>query len=419
MTIKKASAALAGTIIVPLTATERKIRLDALDFPAGMTQGAKLKEAPSAGGGVLKEIAGKAGDAAFTLRTRTVKRDRSQEFTLVFESDNYVKLTAAFTVIATGAEIEITPPAAKVKRETSEYGAPLEDIISLEGGSAALKSMRIPGTFTLPDKPLDAGKYTDIQVLFNSHDGNYQNLPVRVPAVFTIKKAAVNSVAPDEPLAQYIMIYANDPANTSAEGLRNLVAARAGSYTGCYGGGTVALKPSWRAVSAAKPYHFDPKGKAENVWYPYTAALTVGKDSDARNFHISMEPPKAYLRVIPVKAAQTLSPDSAVLTAASLKALTDENLTAALGLPEKAGVIYTPMEELPTAGFEETSDEYAITGWRMNGRPLTLKALRAVSGGSAEITLTPFYASGTIPAWAKATDPPQFKLTLTDRPPAA
>lgn len=417
LTIRRAVAASAATIIVPVTATERKIRLDALDFPAGMTQGAKIKEAPNAGGDVLKKVTGKVGESAFTLRTKTVKGEKSQDFTLVFESDNYAKLTVAFTVVATAAGIEITPPTAAVKRASSEYGTPLEDILSLEGGSAALNGMRVPGTFTLPGEPLDAGQYTEIEVLFHSKDGNYQNLPVRVPAVFTIKKAVVNSIGPGELPAQYITIYANDPSNISGEELKNLVAARTGTYTACYGGGTVELKPNWNAVSTAKPYHFNPKGKAENIWYPYSADLTTAKDSDAKNFKIDMDSPRAYLRVIPVNAVQTLAPSSVTLTAAAVRALTDESLATALGLPEKAGVTYQPIEKLELPEFEEASGEYAIAGWRMNGKPLTLKALQAraaaASGRNVEVWLTPVYANDTIPAWATIADTPKLKLTLT------
>lgn len=421
LTIKRAAAASTAVITVPVTAAERKVRLGALDFPAGMTQGAKIKEAPNASGDVLKKVEGKVGESAFTLITKTVKGDRSQDFTLFFESDNYIKLTVTFTVIAAAADIEITPPTAAVKKDTAEYGTPLEDIISLEGGSAALNGMRVPGTFTLPSKPFDAGKYTDIEVLFNSNDGNYQDYPVRIPAVFTIKKAVVNSIGSDGLLTQYITIYANDPANISAEGLKNLVTKRTGTYTACYGSGTVELKPNWNAVSTARPYQFDPKGKAENVWYPYSAALTTVKDSDEGNFKIDIDSPRAYLRVIPVNAVQTLTPDSAALTAAAVKVLTEENMIAALGLPEKAGVAYQPIEKLELPEFEEKSEEYAIIGWRMNGRPLTLKALQAkaaaVSGRNMEVTLTPIYANDTIPAWATIMDTPKFKLTLTGKIP--
>lgn len=416
LTIRKAVASSAATIVVPLTAAERKIRLDALDFPAGMTRGAKIKEVPGASGDVLKKVTGTVGESAFTLRTKTVKGDRSQDFTLVFESDNYAKLTVTFTVIATAAGIEITPPTATVKKGTSEYGTPLEDIISLEGGSAALNGMRVPGTFTLPSKLFDADKYTNIEVLFNSSDGNYQDFPVKVPAVFTINEAVVNSIVSDELLTQYITIYANDPSNISGEALKNLITARTGTYTACYGGGTVELKPNWNAVRTAKPYQFDPKGKAENIWYPYSAVLTTVKDSDAGNFKIDVDAPKAYLRVIPVNAIQTLSPNSASLTAAAVKALTDETMITALGLPEKAGVTYQPMEELELPEFEEKSEEYAITGWKMNGKPLTLKALQAkaaaVSGRNMELTLTPVYANESIPPWATLTNTPKFKLTL-------
>lgn len=417
LTIKKAAASSDVTVFVPITATERKIRLDALGFPAGMAQGVKIKELPSVSGDLLESVAGEADGTAFTLRTKAVKGDQSQDFQLVLESDNYVKITVALTVISTAADIEITPPTAVVKQSVSEYGAPPEDIISLEGGSATLNGTSVPGTFTLPDKPYDVGKYTDIEVLFNSRDGNYRNLPVKVHAVFTVKKAVITSVGSDEPLALYIMIYANDPYNISAEGLINLVAAQTGTYTARYGGGTVGLKPSWRAVSTAKPYHFDPKGKTENIWYAYTASLSTAKDSDAENFKIDVDSPQAYVRVIPVSATSTLTPSSASLAASAVKGLTDENLASALGLPEKADVAYQPTEELPSPEFEETSGEYVISGWKKNGKPLTLKALRAkaagASGRNVVVTLTPVYAKNAVPAWATVVNAPEFKLTIT------
>ena len=416
LTIKKASDAHAVTITVPSTGVQREIRLSALDFPAGMAQGMKIKEAPAAAGDLLKEVTGKVGETAFTLKTKAVKGDQSQDFNLILKSDNYVKLTVAVTVMASGADIEITPPTATVIKSVSEYGVPPEEIISLEGGSASLNGVRVPGAFTLPDGFYDVGKYTEIQVLFNSNDGNYRNLPVKVHAAFTVKKAVVTSLGPDEAAARYITIYANDPSNISAEGLKNMVAAQTGTYTGRYGGGTVELKPAWKAASAAKLYRFNPKGKTENVWYPYTAALTTAEDSNAKNFKIDIDSPTAYVRVIPVNATRTLTPSSASLTAAAVKSLTDETMTTALGLPEKAAVTYTPIEELPSSEFEETSGECAIIGWKMNGKPLTLKALRAkaakVSGRSVEVTLTPVYASGALPPWATAVNTPVFKLTL-------
>lgn len=418
LTIKKASAESDMTITVPLTAIQREIRLSALDFPAGTVRGMKLKEAPDAAGDLLKAVKGAVGETAFTLWTKTVRSDKSQDFKLVLESDNYVKLTVTVTVMASGADVQIVPPAATVKKSVSEYGVPPKDIISLEGGSASLNGMQVPGAFTLPDGFFDAGKYTEIEVLFNSIDGNYRNLPVKVPAAFTVKKAAVTSYSP---ATQYITIYANDHANLSAEGLKNLVAAQTGSYTGFYSGGTVALKPVWKAASAAKAYRFSPKGKAENIWYPFTASLAVAEDSAAKNFKINVDNPMAYVRVIPVNAARTLTPGSAVLTADAVKGLTNETMKAALGLPEKADVTYTPMEALPSCAFEETSGAYAITGWKMNGRPLTLKALQAkaagVSGRDVEVTLTPVYANDAIPAWATVTGAPVFKLTLTRKAP--
>ena len=422
LTIKKASAAAAATVTVPVTAAERTMRLSALDLPAGMAQGAKIKEVSAAAGEVLKAVTGEAGGTAFTLKTKTVSGDRSQDFRLVLGSDNYARLTVTVTVLAAATGIEITPPAATVRKDVFEYGTPLGDIISLEGGSAALNGTRVPGVFTLPDELYDAGRYTDVTVLFHSSDGNYQNVPVKVSAAFTIRRAAVTALDPGEPPVRYLTIYANDPSNISAEGLKNLVAAKAGTYTASYGGGTVQLKAGWRAVSTARPYHFDPRGKAENVWYPYTAALTTAKDSDAKNFQIDIDPPMAYARVIPVGAAQTLTPDSAVLTAAAVKSLTNETMKTALGLPEKAGVTYEPMEELPSSELEETSGAWAISGWKMNGRPLTLKALQAKAAGvskrNAEITLTPVYASNAIPAWATVMDPPVFHLTITGKAPA-
>lgn len=415
LTIQKASASAAATITVPIAATERRIPLDALDLPEGMARGAKLKEAPGAAGAVLKKVTGEPGEAAFTLNTKAVKADQSQDFQLVLTSGNYVKLTVTVTVLAAASGLQITPPAATVKRALSEYGTPLKDILSLEGGSATLNGRRVPGAFTLPERPYDAGKYTDIEVLFNSKDGNYQDFPVKVPAAFTIEKALVTSLDSDVPPAQYIMIYANDASNFSAEGLKDLVSRRTGTYTARYANGTVELKPVWRAAGAAKPYQFDPKGKAENIWYPYTATLTTAKDSDAKNFRLRLDSPAAYVRVIPVKATRTLVPSSAALTAAALKGLTNENLAAALGLPEKAVAAYEPMEDIPSSAFEETSGESAISGWRMNGKPLTLKALRAAasSGRDVTVTLTPVCAA--VPAWATVVNAPAFKLTITGK----
>lgn len=421
LVIKKAAAGAAATVTVPASAVERELPLSALDLPAGMARGARIKEVSGGGGKVLEAVTGEAGGTAFTLRTKTVKGHQSQDFRLVLGSDNYAKLTVAVTVLASAANPEITPPAAAVRRASVEYGTPPEDFISLEGGSAALNGTRVPGAFTLPDGLYNAGGYTEIEVLFHSSDGNYQNVPVRIPAVFTVEKAAVTALSPEQPLEQYITIYANDPSNVSARGLISLVAARAGTYTACYGGGTVRLKADWSAAGSAGPYQFDPKGKAENVWYPYAAALTTEKDSDAKNFQIDLERPRAYVRVIPVNAVPSLAPNAASLPAAAVKALTDENMMTALGLPERAAVAYRPLEELSSSEFGEASGEFAVSGWRMDGRPLTLKALRAkaarASGGNVEVTLTPVFAA--VPAWASVASAPAFKLTITGGTPAA
>ena len=424
LTIKKANAAAAMTIVVPVTATERTVRLSALDLPAHMARGVKLREVPSASGEVLAGVTGETGGTFFTLRTRTVGEDKTQDFELILRSDNYVKLTVTVTVTATAASLEITPPAVTVKKAVSEYGTPWEDIIAMEGGLATLNGVRIPGTFTLPDRPYDAGKYTDIEILFNSSDGNYQNLPIKVNAAFTIKKATVTSLSADEMPAYYITIYANDSANTSAEGLRNLVAERTGTYTACYGSGTVVLKPSWKAVSTARPYQFSPKGKQGNIWYSYTASLSMEQDSDGKNFTISrsISKPKAHVRVIPVNAVQSLGKDSETLPAAAIMALGNEaEMRAALGLPEAAGVTYRPAEEFQWPEFEEAAGEYAISGWRMDGKPLTLKALQAKAAGAARrdvtVTLTPVYANNAVPAWATLMKAPVFTLTITSKSP--
>ena len=420
LVIRKAIAEAAATITVPASAVERELPLGALDLPAGMARSARIKEVSGGGGKVLEAVTGEAGGTAFTLRTKTVKGDQSQDFRLVLGSDNYAKLTVTVTVLASAANLEITPPAAAVRRASVEYGTPPEDIVSLEGGSAALNGTRVPGTFTLPDELYDAGRYTEIEALFHSSDGNYQNVPVRIPAIFTIEKAAVTALSPEQPLEQYITIYSNDPSNVSAQGLIRLVAARAGTCTVCYGGGTVRLKADWSAAGSAGPYQFDPRGKAENIWYPYAAVLTTEKDSDAKNFQIDLERPRAYVRVIPVNAVLRLAPNAASLPAATVKALTDEDMMTALGLPEQAAVAYRPLEELPSSEFGETSGEFAVSGWRMDGRPLTLKALQAkAAGGNAEVVLTPVFAGHAVPAWASVINAPAFKLTITGGTPAA
>lgn len=424
LTIKKANADAAMTIIVPVAATNRTIQLKALDLPADMIRGAKIREIPSVSGDVLREAAGGVGDTAFTLKTRAVKDDKSQNFDLVLRSDNYAKLTVTITVVATTADIEITPPAVTVKNAAPEYGTPLEDIIALEGGSATLNGVRIPGTFTLPDKLYDVGAYTDtdIEVLFHSNDGNYQNVPIKVNATFTVQKASLTSFSADELLVRYITIYADDPSNISAEGLKNLIATSTENYTARYKYGSVELKPTWSAVSTGKPYHFDPKGKTANVWYSYVASLSMSKDTDAEHFIISPDigVPEVYIRVIPINAVQTLTLNSAVLTLDAVKALENEaDMIEALGLPQMVTVTYAPAqyskEIIDQAGeYTSTVGEYSISGWKIGGKPLTLKALKNRAAGASrrdvEVTLTPV-CSGA-PTWATEINTPEFKLKI-------
>lgn len=274
--------------------------------------------------------------------------------------------------------------------------------------------------FTLRRKQAEEDKPLNFDLVLRTD--NYVKLTVNATvtaAKVIIGKKSIESFAAD---GYYIIIYANSEHNVDADKLKSYVTEVKGAYEAHYDDdGTVEFTADWDADDNVS---FDPRGQKDNVWYRYTATLAADGDFDETIFVMSpdISHPKAYVKVIPVNAVQTLATDTAALAGTDVKALTNEDdMMHALRLPRKVAVTYAPAESgreiIDQAGeFTGTAGEFTISSWNMDGVPLTLNALKAkvdsASGGDVEVVLTPAYAADTVPAWATLEDPPEFTLTI-------
>lgn len=422
-TIRKAAiAAAAVDITVPEAGGARTVYVGDMGLSGGAAKGGTLKAAASAADGtVLAGVTGAAGGASFTLDIKPAEDGKSQGFPLALTSDNYETLivTVNVTAAAKADGFAITHVAVK-SPGTFEYGTPLKEIIDLDQCAAIVNGVDAPGTFELitPDRRYGVGEDTAIQLQFRSGGRAYR---AEVPAGFTIKPAVVTPDPEDSFLENgyFVTVYANSPHNASPGALKKLLADRTGTYSALYGQGKLELEASWRIDAGGA--QFDPKGQRStewgSVWYTFTAALAP-RDADADNFAIDIQP-KAYVRVVPVNAAPALDSSAKSVEAAEVMALTEENWKAGLGLPETAGVTYTPAEKAEFVDerdkFTETSGTYDIIGWKMDGIVLTLPALKAKAAGAGDgemrVTLTPICDG--VPAWAAVAGTPAFELTIT------
>ncbi len=359
----------------------------------------------------FQSVAGKSGDSRFEVQAKLVNADKSEDFTLKLTTENYDPLTVTVTAEVKTCDLTFTPPKVTVKDPgTFHKGTPLKEILTLSGGSAWLNRTEIKGEFELqePNEKCEPNTYTNhpFHVVFNSKDGQHTGV-TQVLASFTI----MDYTAAFSPY--YITIYANSKYNQSADTLLNLVQARKPEYKD--GGGTYAA--TWSAASGNLA--FAPKGYTDNVWYKYVA------DVQGRS-----EKPEAYVRVVPVNATPfMLAPGSSIKTmkAAEVTALTEENWKDTLGLPAKVIFKNEPAEEVKFIEKEDeflSSDQqkgYEITGWKLDGRDLTLAALKAKADSAANldvtVELTPVYTHDTWAAVQGST--PTFKLTITPKTPVS
>lgn len=239
--------------------------------------------------------------------------------------------------------------------------------------------------------------------------GEYNSLErMTEPAAFA--RAADSELANLDPI--YLTIYANSTHNESAEKLLDFVREKKPRHNA-----------EGRQLTAVwgedeENTEFDPKGQQPtqwgNVWYSYTAEL---KDKDGSTVQVSQSP-RAYVLVIPVNASPVLEKSSEILGNDVIAGLSsEEDMRSKLGLPDKVAVTYDPAQasQWPTEAFTGERGECAVTGWKMNGKPLTLAALKAmVSDKDVEVTLTPVYS---LPVWATPISEPTFRLTIAPKIP--
>lgn len=415
-TIAKAGSVTADAYIsVPNGGTET-IKIDETFIPSGMAKGAKIKEAPviPTEGKPIESYTAQAGAAQLTLKSKSDAQSGSfQKFFLVLESENYEVITVKVTVCNDNVVVD----GAKLKGRKTEFesGAALREIVDLSGCSATVNGSAAAGRFALLEPVLklegpDIYKDWSVSVLFTADGGTTYRVMVSVPN-FTVKAPEGSDEDPDDVYLNngyFITIYANSEHNQSKEALLELVQKRKGSYT--FSGKT--YKAAWGADEGNPD--FNPKGYAENVWYQYTAAL------DGRS-----EKPKAYVRVIPVNAAPSTLTSSKTIKTADVNALREQDWKGVLNLPSTVIFKNEPAQKVD---YQDKRDEFliqdqqsgcAITGWKMDGRDLTLAALRSKAAGAVNgdvaVTLTPVYHT---PAWITVKgEIPTFQLTIAPKIP--
>lgn len=385
----------------------KTVQIDETFITSTMAKGAKIKVAPTINEYTLIESCTAPADSdKFILKSKSdAPNGTSQGFILALVSDNYENVRVNVTVY--NDTVAITGAKLKGSKTEFESGTVLKDIVDLSGCTATINGTAATGTFVLmePGQKPESGEYTNhtVMVLFATNGKTYQ-VEVSVPN-FTVKEEAGDDEKADSSYLQngyFIVLYADHSANTSAEGLLSFVQAQKGSYTI---GGT-AYTPTWRADSGNPK--FEQKGYTENVWYAYSAAVN-GRTA------------KAYIRVLPVNAVPVLG--NITLKARDIETLADENaMKTLLGLPESAGVSYTAditgFNEKDITGAKPASGTWRITGWKLDGKDLTLAALKAKAAiaTSLDVTvaLTPVY---TPDAWATVTGTPTYTLTITPKTP--
>lgn len=411
-TISKVTKRVEATAYVSVPNGDIKtVKIDETFISSNMAKGAKIMVAPTINKHTLIEsCAATAGSNQLILKSKSdAPNGSSQNFILMLTSDNYQEIRV--TVIVQNDTVAIT--GAKLKDGKTEFpsGTALKAIVDLSGCTATINGSTAAGTFALmdPDKTLtEPNEYKDwsVTVEFTTTEGKTYQVKVSVPD-FTVKEEGGDG---GEDLdagylknGYFIVLYANHSSNTSAEGLLKLVQDTKKSYTI---GGT-EYPATWSADSGNP--RFEQKGYTENVWYSYTATVN-GKTA------------KAHVRVLPVKAVPALG--NKTLKATDIETLADENaMKTLLDLPGSADVSYTAdttgFNEKDITGDKPTSGKWTITGWQLDGKALTLAALKAkaASATSLDVTveLTPIC---DVPDWANVQgSAPTFKLTITPKTP--
>lgn len=385
----------------------------------GMAKGAKIKETPSiTGGDLIESGTAVAGAAKFTLKSKSdAPNGSTQTFDLVLTSHNYDKVTVAVTVyndnvVVSGVKLKPN------KEGKTEYpdGTALSEIMDLSGCAATVNGNKGTGKFALvdPDRALtgpDVYKNWPFWVLFTTGGGAEYQVQVSAPE-FTILAKQGGDATPDSEYLKngyFITLFANSRHNQSADTLLALVQERKGSYA--MNGKTYAA--AWRAESGSPA--FEPKGYKDNMWYTYTAALAGHAGT-----------PRTYIRVVPVNSTPSgFLNSSGSIKASDVQSLAERDWKEKLGLPSVVVLANEPAEKVlyqnPDDQFK-AADEYSsctINSWLMDGKPLTLDALKSKAAGATAadvtVTLTPVY---TTAAWATLSgETPTFRLTITPKIP--
>lgn len=401
-TIVKAESGTAKAYISLPSGSEKIITIDGEFIPSHMAKGATIKETLSIDdcGDLIESCTALVGAEQFTLKAKAgAANGSSQEFELVLTSYGYETVTV--TVIVYNDTVVIDGAKLKGDGTVFEAGTALEDIIDLTGCSATVNGDPATGTFALMDPTQTVrgpNKYEDwsVTVTFTTTDGKTYQVQVSVPD-FTVK-GTESGGSYDDASEIYLVIYADSGYNVSADHLLDLVRDQKPTHNG--------TQVTWRALNNRnfQPKGLPPHGTGRDVWFDwYNYAADGGI--------------KAYVSVIPVKAALSLSAVSTVMEAAKVKGLSETRWKDELGLPTTVSAALTPDEIYKDAiekWTENKKKDLTITGWKMEGKDLTLSALKAKAGGDEEVivTLTPTYDA----PWATITGAaPTFTLTITPK----
>lgn len=386
-------------------------------IPSNMARGAKIKDIPSidtGNGNLIRSYIANVDATEFTLESKNgAPANSSQEFKLILKSDNYKTVTV--TVIVYNDNVVITD--AKLKDGKIEFpsGTPWKDIVDLIDCTATVNGEKTEGEFELmaPDTVTGPNKYINwpVVVLFTTDTDTKYQVTVYLPnfTVLEPEGGIDNRYKEDEII--YLILYANSIYNTDLDRLKDFVHKNKSTHVD-----TDEYSATWESDNklSFNLKGLQPRGSTIDYWYSYTATLNGSNIK-----------PRAYVTVIPVIASlNPVGNNSKVLKAADVTAFAnDAAMMKALSLPETVNVSYEPAAtpQNVTEDFKSESGTWQIFGWQMDGKALTLDALKAKANAAAsrdvEVTLTPVFADADVPGWATIASTPAFKLTITPKTP--
>lgn len=260
-------------------------------------------------------------------------------------------------------------------------------------------------------------------------------------ALVMVCSLAVTPAAADTPITVTVTssgslenIFANNPANASAETLKAYVAgtyAFTGTYTLNGSTVTVPIAAAWGEPEYAggSPKPFVPQGfqgwNSGGAQYYYPASFsTTAAPPAGYTFQFTSGWRSKDLLVVAVMATQTFDTPYKTVDRAVIRG--DTFTIGDLGLPETVNVTYAPYRTQDfhlNQEFHQDDGQYRITGWKIGDKDLTADTLKAAAGDSGyrDLTLTPVYANSgehAVPTWATLEEKPRFILTVGDGEPA-